>query len=256
MGNSIFELRDICVTFMTKDGGTEAIKDISLNVKEGEFISIVGPSGCGKSTLLSVVADIIKPTSGVLDKNFKSSGYMFQQDFLLPWRNIKSNTLLGLEIKGIKTKDRIEYAMKLLEDLGLKDFINYYPNQLSGGMRQRVALARTLALKPDVLLLDEPFSALDYQTRLNIQQEVSETLRAANKTVILVTHDISEAIAMSDKVVVLSNRPGTIVKEIKLELDCNAKDPFTCRKAPNFGMYFNMIWEVLNYDKESAKDNR
>ncbi|QNO16588.1 ABC transporter ATP-binding protein [Alkalicella caledoniensis] len=233
---------------MTKTGGTEAIKDINLKITEGEFVSIVGPSGCGKSTLLSVIAGLIKPSTGTLINDFKFSGYMFQQDFLLPWRTIKDNTLLGLEIKGLKTKERVDSALDFLKSLGLEHFTNYFPSQLSGGMRQRVALARTLALRPDILLLDEPFSALDYQARLNIQQEVSETLRHTKKTVILVTHDISEAIAMSDRVIILSSRPGTIIKDIHLDLDCPTNDPFTCRKAPNFGDYFNIIWEVLNSD--------
>lgn len=251
MAKNIFELQEIAVTFMTTKGGTEAIRNLNLKVKEGEFISVVGPSGCGKSTLLSVIAQLIKPTKGQFIKNFNTSGYMFQQDFLLPWRNIKANTLLGLEINGKKDRELEDYAIKLLKDLGLKEFLNYFPGQLSGGMRQRVALARTLALKPEVLLLDEPFSALDYQTRLNIQQEVSHTLRSANKTVILVTHDIAEAIAMSDRVIILSKRPGTILKDLTLDLDCDAKDPLTCRKAPNFGTYFNLIWEVLNYDENN-----
>lgn len=231
---------------MTKNGGTDAIKDVNLNIREGEFISIVGPSGCGKSTLLSVIAGLIKPTSGVLRNEFNFSGYMFQQDFLLPWRTIKDNTLLGLEIKGVKTKENTASALQMLKKLGLEQFTNYFPSQLSGGMRQRVALARTLALDPDILLLDEPFSALDYQARLNLQQEVSEALRESKKTVILVTHDISEAIAMGDRVVILSKRPGRVLEDIKLELNCPSNDPFTCRKASNFGDYFNVIWEVLN----------
>ncbi|SES65031.1 ABC transporter ATP-binding protein [Anaerobranca gottschalkii] len=244
----LIQLRDLSVTFMTKSGGTDAIKNINLEIKEGEFISIVGPSGCGKSTLLSVIAGLILPTTGTFIKNFQTAGYMFQQDFLLPWRTIKANALLGLEVKNIKTKEKVELALELLEGLGLKDFLNYYPNQLSGGMRQRVALARTLVLEPDVLLLDEPFSALDYQTRLNTQQEISLTLRKRNKTVILVTHDISEAISMSDRVVILSKRPGTILKDIVLQLESDDKDPFSRRKAPSFGKYFNLIWEVLNHE--------
>lgn len=242
----LIELKDLSVTFMTKSGGTDAIKNINLTIKEGEFVSIVGPSGCGKSTLLSVIAGLILPTSGTFIKNFQTAGYMFQQDFLLPWRTIKANVLLGLEVKKIKTKEKVELALELLEGLGLTGFLNYYPNQLSGGMRQRVALARTLVLEPDLLLLDEPFSALDYQTRLNTQQEISLTLRKRNKTVILVTHDISEAISMSDRVIILSKRPGTILKDLVLHLECDSKDPFSRRKAPNFGKYFNLIWEVLN----------
>jgi NitT/TauT family transport system ATP-binding protein len=243
---TLIELQDLSVTFMTKSGGTEALKNISLKITEGEFVSIVGPSGCGKSTLLSVIAGLIPPSSGTFIKNYQSTGYMFQQDYLLPWRTIKSNILLGLEVKKNKTKEKVAYGIELLKGLGLEDFLDYYPNQLSGGMRQRAALARTLVLEPDILLLDEPFSALDYQTRLNIQQEVSLILRKSNKTVILVTHDISEAISMSDRVIILSKRPGTVLKDIPLMLECQNKDPFFCRKAPNFGYYFNLIWEVLN----------
>ncbi len=246
MSASTLQLCDVSVTFMTDVGGTEAIKDINLTIKQGEFISIVGPSGCGKSTLLSVIAGLIKPTKGHVVMDFKTSGYMFQQDFLLPWRTIKDNTLLGLEIKGVKSKKRVETALNLLKGLGLEHFVNYLPGQLSGGMRQRVALARTLAMEPDILLLDEPFSALDYQTRLNIQQEVSQTLRSTKKTAILVTHDISEAIAMGDRVIILSKRPGNVIEDIKLNLKCDSSDPFNRRKAPNFGEYFNRIWEVLN----------
>ncbi|WP_434064318.1 ABC transporter ATP-binding protein [Proteinivorax tanatarense] len=227
-------------------GITEAVKNINLNVNKGEFISIVGPSGCGKSTLLSLIAGLVKHTDGVVENTFLRSGYMFQQDLLLPWRTVFDNTILGLEVSKKSTEENKRYAEQLLMSMGLEDFINFYPSELSGGMRQRVALARTLVLKPDLLLLDEPFSALDYQTRLNMQQEVSLKLRTEGKTVILVTHDISEAIAMTDKVVILTKRPGQIIKTINIELKCQLEEPRSRRRASNFGKYFNEIWEVLD----------
>ncbi|WP_353894255.1 ABC transporter ATP-binding protein [Proteinivorax hydrogeniformans] len=242
----MLKIRNASVSYMGLKEITEAVKDINLQVNEGEFISIVGPSGCGKSTLLSLIAGLIRPTEGSVKNTFNRNGYMFQQDFLLPWRNILDNAVLGLEIAQKKNKINKKYAEELLDSMGLSEFKNYYPAELSGGMRQRVALARTLALKPDLLLLDEPFSALDYQTRLNMQQEVGLMLRREKKTVILVTHDISEAIAMSDKVIILTKRPGRVIESIEINLNCASKAPMSCRSASNFGKYFNQIWGVLN----------
>lgn len=196
------EIKNISMNYHTLDGETVAIKDISLDVHNGEIIGIVGPSGCGKSTLLSIVAGLIKPTRGSVYINnkevngpSKNIGYMFQRDHLFEWRNILDNVLIGLEIQGKVNEETIKFAEELLETYGLSEFKKHYPNQLSGGMRQRVALIRTLAVKPDILLLDEPFSALDYQTRLAIADEIGSILKKEKKTALMVTHDIAEAIS-------------------------------------------------------------
>ena len=200
--SKIVEIKNVGMNYHTMDGETVAIKDISLDVYNGEIIGIVGPSGCGKSTLLSIVAGLIKPTRGNVYINnqevngpSKNIGYMFQMDHLFEWRNILDNVLIGLEIQGKVNEDTIRFAENLLETYGLSEFKKHYPNQLSGGMRQRVALIRTLAVKPDILLLDEPFSALDYQTRLAIADEIGTILKKEKKTALMVTHDIAEAIS-------------------------------------------------------------
>lgn len=246
-------IENITMKYLTKRGETTALKDLSFTVQDGEFISIVGPSGCGKSTLLSIICGLLKPTCGqvYLDghkivKPGQKMGYMLQQDYLFEWRTIEENVMIGLEIQGkIDSESKIKVAT-LLEKYGLGNFRHYYPRQLSGGMRQRAALARTLAIDPDVLLLDEPFSALDYQTRLTIEGEVGKILRSEKKTVILVTHDIAEAISMSDRVIVLTHRPGTIKNEHRIYLSCPERTPFTTRQCPEFGDYINRIWEELD----------
>jgi len=251
----IVEIKNVEMNYHTLDGETVAIKDISLDVFNGEIIGIVGPSGCGKSTLLSIVAGLIKPTRGKVYINnqevngpSKNIGYMFQMDHLFEWRNILDNVLIGLEIQGKVNEDTIKFAEELLETYGLSEFKKHYPNQLSGGMRQRVALIRTLAVKPDILLLDEPFSALDYQTRLAIADEIGTILKREKKTALMVTHDIAEAISMSDRVVILSNRPATIKDIITIELSCpnGVRTPMKCREAPEFRHYFNRIWKELD----------
>ena len=251
----IVEIKNVEMNYHTLDGETVAIKDISLDVFNGEIIGIVGPSGCGKSTLLSIVAGLIKPTRGKVYINnqevngpSKNIGYMFQMDNLFEWRNILDNVLIGLEIQGKVNEDTIKFAEELLETYGLSEFKKHYPNQLSGGMRQRVALIRTLAVKPDILLLDEPFSALDYQTRLAIADEIGTILKREKKTALMVTHDIAEAISMSDRVVILSNRPATIKDIITIELSCpnGVRTPMKCREAPEFRHYFNRIWKELD----------
>lgn len=251
----VVEINNIEMIYHSLEGETQAIKDISLNISEGEIVGIVGPSGCGKSTLLSIIAGLIEPSSGSIlingEKVTKSSrniGYMFQKDQLLEWRTILQNVVLGLEIQGnLNPKDYIN-AQKMLENYGLGDFVSSYPSQLSGGMRQRVALIRTLLLEPDLLLLDEPFSALDYQTRLAIADEIGIILKKERRTGILVTHDIAEAISLSDRVVILSNRPATIKEIINIELTCpeGKKSPLKCREAPEFRYYFNKIWKELD----------
>ncbi|NLK44735.1 MAG: ABC transporter ATP-binding protein [Tissierellia bacterium] len=255
MKNTVVEINNIGMTYHSLEGETEAIKNIDLNIYEGEIVGIVGPSGCGKSTLLSIIAGLIEPSSGtVLVKGQKvcrsnrNIGYMFQKDQLLEWRNILQNVVLGLEIQGKLNSQYYEKARNLLNNYGLGDFIHSYPSQLSGGMRQRVALIRTLILEPDFLLLDEPFSALDYQTRLAISDEIGVILKKEGKTGLLVTHDIAEAISLCDRVVILSNRPATIKEIIDIKLTCpeGRNTPLGRREAPEFRYYFNKIWKELD----------
>jgi NitT/TauT family transport system ATP-binding protein len=251
----VVEIKNVGMTYHTLDGETEAIKDISLDIYHGEIVVLVGPSGSGKSTLLSIIAGLINPSKGevlVNEKKIgghnKEIGYMFQRDHLFEWRTILQNVLLGLEIQEKISEETKEYANKLLETYGLGEFKNSYPRQLSGGMRQRAALIRTLVIKPDLLLLDEPFSALDYQTRLAIADEVGIILKKEKKTALMVTHDIAEAISMADRVVVLSNRPATVKDIIPIALSCpnGVKTPLKCREAPEFRYYFNKIWKELD----------
>jgi NitT/TauT family transport system ATP-binding protein len=249
-------LKDIGLRYYTRSGEVEALRGISLDIPPGEFVSIVGPSGCGKSTLLSLIAGILQPTSGavLIDGKpvtgpSKSCGYMLQHDHLFGWRSILDNVLLGPEIQGADMKAAREYGRQLLGRYGLGDFVDHFPHQLSGGMRQRVALARTLCTGPEVLLLDEPFSALDYQTRLAIADEIGLILRGEGKTVILVTHDISEAISMTDRVIVLGRRPGHVKSEHHIAFPSvrgARPSPFAARSAAEFSGYFHVIWEDLD----------
>lgn len=238
---AILSLDHIYYSYHDKNGETPVINDLSFEIKPGSFTSIVGPSGCGKSTLLSLLCDLIKPESGTIyirppENNHDSRmGYMLQKDNLFEWRSIYKNVMLGLEINNKKTPENIAYVNHLLEQYDLAGFKSARPSQLSGGMRQRAALIRTLALKPDILLLDEPFSALDYQTRLEVREDICSILRKEKKTVILVTHDISEAIAMTDRVLILTNRPAKLLKTVDIE----ARDTLSNQK------YFDEIREVL-----------
>ncbi|HHY83170.1 MAG TPA: ABC transporter ATP-binding protein [Clostridiales bacterium] len=249
----IVTLDNVSLNYHSLEGETPAIQNISFTVSKGEFIGIVGPSGCGKTTILSLIAGLMKPTSGrvliegkEVEGPSSKVGYMLQQDHLFEWRTIQQNVLLGLEIQGKISKESKQRAIELLETYGLGDFRNHYPQQLSGGMRQRVALIRTLAINPEVLLLDEPFSALDYQTRLALSDEVTNIIRKEKKTALLVTHDISEAISMSDRLLVLSKRPGTIKSEYVIKLTGQNRSPVELRKAPEFREYFNKIWKELD----------
>ena len=243
----IIKISNLQKTYHNKIGETKAIEDFSIDVKEGEFIAIVGPSGCGKSTILSILCGLEDKSGGniKIDNNIKI-GYMLQQDSLFEWRSILNNCLLGLEINKKLNDDSKKHVMKLLNNYGLKDFIYSYPDNLSGGMRQRVALIRTLANNPDLLLMDEPFSALDYQSRLAISDDIYKILKKEKKTMILVTHDISEAISMCSKVIVLSKRPCKIKNIYEIKLD-NPSTPINNRKDKNFSYYYERIWKDIDY---------
>ncbi len=243
----LLEINNISKTFNTLNGEINAIKSISFDVNNEQFIAIVGSSGCGKSTLLNIISGLLEKTNGTI-KFYKENpiiGYMLQEDALLPYLNILDNATLGLSLKKIKTKENIDYTKKLLETYGLKDFIYKYPKELSGGMKQRVALIRTLAIKPDILLLDEPFSALDYQSRLSVSEDVYNIIKKEKKTVIMITHDIAEAISLSDKIIVLSKRPSIVKKiyDIKME---NKSTPINNRTCKEFSDYYDKIWRDLD----------
>ena len=242
---NILELKSIGKKYQAKNGEIEALKNVNLKVQEGEFVSIIGPSGCGKSTLLSIIAGLEKQTSGEVHKKGEI-GYMLQTDSLLPWRTIYKNVLLGLEIKKTKTPENEKNAQEILKKYKLYEFKEKYPNQLSGGMRQRVALIRTLATRPSILLLDEAFSALDYQTRIMVTNDIFQILKNEKITAVMVTHDISEAISMSDRVVVLTNRPGTVNKIHEIDFEMENRNPINCRESPKFSKYFDTIWKELD----------
>ena len=249
--STLLELQNINLTYQTLESETKALKDVSFSVNQGDFISIVGPSGCGKTTILSIISGLLKPTSGAVflesepvTKVSTKVGYMFQRDNLFEWLNVHQNILLGLKINHKKNCLSKEKISNLITKYGLSGFEKSKPSELSGGMRQRVSLIRTLALNPKILLLDEPFSALDYQTRLTVQNDVHSIIRAENKTALLVTHDISEAVVMSDKIIILTKRPGTIKKIINLDFDKNST-PLEKRNNPKFNQYFKILWEEL-----------
>ena len=248
--SKLLELKNVSFTYQTLTDEIEAIKGLSFNCNDGDFVSIIGPSGCGKTTILSLIAGLLKPTGGQITIDGKqkiendSLAYMLQKDHLFSWRTIEKNIFLPLEIKKINTRENQEYVISLLEKYGLKDFKKNYPDQLSGGMRQRVALIRTLAPKPKLLLLDEPFSALDYQTRLSVCDDVYNIIKAEGKTALLVTHDISEAISMSDKIIVLTNRPSQVKSILKPKLD--GMTPLKKRESKDFGLWFEKVWKELH----------
>ena len=243
--------------YHTKDNEIEALKQVSFSIEDGEFCAIVGPSGCGKTTILSLIAGLLKPTSGEITLDGENAdvskiGYMFQKDHLFEWRTIWQNVILGLEVKGKKKDEQLlENAKILLEKYGLKDFVKNKPRELSGGMRQRVALIRTLATDPKILLLDEPFSALDYQTRLNVCDDVYNVIKSENKTALLVTHDISEAVSMADKVIILSKRPAYVKKIMKIDLTAYGT-PLKRREAPEFRDLFDEIWKEIQFDEKQG----
>lgn len=250
---TILKVNNLKICYQALNGEVEAVKDLNLSLTEGEFISIVGPSGCGKSTLLSAIAGLTPISEGKIllegkeiSNGSKHIAYMLQKDNLLDWRSIRKNVLLGLEIRKNITPQNVEYAENLLKTYGLWEFRDKYPSQLSGGMRQRVSLIRTLAVRPKLLLLDEAFSALDYQTRLSVTDDVYKILKEQNQTALIVTHDIPESISMSDRVIVLTRRPATVKKIFNTEFDIENRSPLLCRDHKNFGEYFNQIWKELD----------
>lgn len=253
----ILKIQDITKKYQAKNGEIIAIEKIQFGVKPGEFISIIGPSGCGKSTLLSIIAGLEPKTTGKIllegEEIINISpkiGYMLQKDSLLEWRTIYQNVIFGLEVKHMKDKENEEYAINLLKKYKLYEFKDKYPNQLSGGMRQRVALIRTLAIKPKILLLDEAFSALDYQTRIMVTNDIFHILKNEKITVLIVTHDISEAISMADRVIVLSQRPATIQNIHTIDFEMENRTPINCRNSPKFSKYFNDLWKELEVKDE------
>lgn len=249
----LLEVRDVCLSYHSISGETSALSHISFDLMPGEFLAIVGPSGCGKSTLLNLICGLLKAEQGTIlmegqpvSSGDPRIGYMLQKDHLLEWRSVYKNVLLGLEIRKEVTPKKLALIDEMLSTYGLDKFRDARPSELSGGMRQRAALIRTLALKPDLLLLDEPFSALDYQTRLNVSDDIGKILQKTNKPAILVTHDISEAISMASRVIILSARPATIQRIVPIQLEIEDRTPLSSRNAPNFKSYFNLIWKELN----------
>lgn len=242
-------LNNISYSYHNLKGETPALTDISFQVMEGEFLAIVGPSGCGKSTLLSVIAGLLEPEQGNLSYSSASTiGYMLQRDHLFEWRTIYQNVILGLELQKKLSKDNIDYVLHLLTEYGLDAFADKKPSELSGGMRQRAALIRTMAIKPDLLLLDEPFSALDFQTRLTVSADIGNIIRRNNKTAILITHDLSEAITLADRVIVLSKRPASIKSELSIIYDTDRSNPLSIRSSEAYQTYFDLLWKELSDD--------
>ena len=240
------KLVNVNKSFYTIKESTDVLKNINIEIPKGKIVAIVGPSGCGKSTLLNLISGLITPDTGDVIVNGKI-GYMFQKDNLFEWRNIYKNITLGREIKHLKISE--EEIDNTLKKYGLYDFKYLYPKEISGGMKQRVALIRTLILDPDILLLDEPFSSLDYQSKIIVQEDIYRIIKESKKTTILVTHDITEAIAMADIIYVLTSRPSTIKNrfEIDLGIDENKKTPLNARKSPSFQKYFSLIWKELDF---------
>lgn len=258
MKKNLLKIQNLKLIYHSKQGENEALKDISFNVNEGELVSIVGPSGCGKTTILSLIAGLIEASDGKIlieDQVFeginKQVGYMFQKDNLFDWRTIWQNVCIGLEINKSNTQENQQRVESLLDKYGLSDFKNSRPRQLSGGMRQRVALIRTLALNPKLLLLDEPFSALDYQTRLLVGEDVWNIIRQEHQTAVLVTHDISEAISLSDRVIVLTERSATI-KQI-VDIPFKNESPLKRRENKHFSEVFDKVWKELVTDEKIKK---
>ena len=257
--NPLLTLEHVGFAYHQAEGETPALSDISFTLEAGHFLAIVGPSGCGKSTLLSLISGLLLPEEGRIllhglpvREARANIGYMLQRDHLFEWRTVYTNVLLGLEIQHQKTPEKLQKVDHMLDSYGLSGFRNARPSQLSGGMRQRAALIRTLALEPDLLLLDEPFSALDYQTRLTVSDDIGQILRHSGKTALLVTHDLSEAISLSDRIIVLSRRPATVSTIIPVTFSLEHDTPLNRRNAPEFKNYFNQLWKELNQNETLA----
>ncbi|MEB9669115.1 MULTISPECIES: ABC transporter ATP-binding protein [Bacillus cereus group] len=249
---SFLQIRNVSHCFFAKENAKLILENMSLQVEEGEFISILGPSGCGKTTLLSIIAGLLDPIEGIvfldgepITTKTSSMGYMLQQDYLFPWKTIEENIMLGLHIRKIYDEQTKEHTLQLLKQVGLHDVEQQYPRELSGGMRQRAALVRTLATDPKILLLDEPFSALDYQTKLKLEDLVFSLLRKYKKTSLLVTHDIEEAIAMSDRIYLLQTNPGKIAKTFIVPESIRSLSPLESRHHHDFPSLFQNIWKEL-----------
>lgn len=248
---ALLDINHVDVIYQTEKSETEAVRDLTLSVDEGEFIALVGPSGCGKTTLLSMIAGLLSPTHGSVTIDGElvvasggNVGYMLQRDNLFEWRTIESNVLLGLSVQKKLTPETKKYATDMLDKYGLGEFKNAFPTQLSGGMRQRAALIRTLAFKPRLLLLDEPFSAVDFQTRMKVCDDVHSIIKNENKTAVLVTHDISEAVSMADRIVVLTERPATV--KTVFDIDIEADTPLKRRESPRFSYWFDRVWKEVS----------
>ncbi|GLB28216.1 spermidine/putrescine ABC transporter ATP-binding protein [Lacrimispora amygdalina] len=250
------EVRGLSYSYHSLEGETLALSNISFTADNGEFLAVVGPSGCGKSTLLSLLCGLLIPDEGeiLIDGVPKAEsavniGYMLQRDHLFEWRTIMGNAELGLEIQKKRNSSSREKLHNMLHTYGLGSFENARPSELSGGMRQRAALVRTLALEPDLLLLDEPFSALDYQTRLSVCDDISSIIKSTHKTAILITHDLSEAISVADRVIVLTKRPGRIKAVVPISFGSQDLRSLDRRNMPEFSVYFNQVWkELQNHD--------
>lgn len=256
MPESLLQLKNICYSYHSLSVETPALCQVSFHIDPGEFVAIVGPSGCGKSTLLSIIAGLLEPEEGTISfhnpdgsLNYPKIGYMLQRDHLFEWRTVYQNAILGLEIGKKLTKENTDKVLKLMEDYDLYKFKDKKPSELSGGMKQRAALIRTLALDPQLLLLDEPFSALDYQTRLMVSADICQIIRQTGKTALLITHDLSEAISLADRIILLSRRPATVKFEVPIHLTLTEQSPLAARSAPEFQYYFNLLWEALSDEK-------
>ena len=257
MPESLLQLKNISYSYHNLQGETPALSQVSFHIDAGEFAAIVGPSGCGKSTLLSIIAGLLSPEEGTIvfhnpdgSFHYPKIGYMLQRDYLFEWRTIYQNAILGLEINHQLTRENTEYVLSLMRDYDLYKFKDQKPSELSGGMKQRAALIRTLALNPQLLLLDEPFSALDYQTRLTVSADICHIIRKSKKTALLITHDLSEAISLADRVIILSKRPATVKCEVPIHLTLSGDSPLAARNAPEFQDYFNLLWEALSDEKK------
>lgn len=246
MKNTLLEIKNLKKTYHNNNGETEAISNITFDVYKNEIVAIVGPSGCGKSTLLSILTNLEEKSDGTINFNSDNKiGYMLQSDSLFPWLTILENCLIGLEVTKNKNEKNINKVINLLNKYGLGEFKDKYPSSLSGGMKQRVALIRTLATNPSLLLLDEPYSALDYQTRLALSNDMYKIIKDEQKTVIMITHDIAEAISMADRIIVLTKRPCTIKTIYKIELE-EKKTPIDNRRDKKFTYYYDKIWRDLD----------